>query len=59
MYNDLLENNNLDFPKWQKLHLNIDKNKLEKKVGTLNNFINNIISNIQIYFWRKSDIQKE
>ena len=40
------ENNNLDFPKWQKLHLNIDKNKLEKKVGTLNNFINNIISNL-------------
>ena len=39
--------NYLDFPKWQKLHLNIDKNKLEKKVGTLNDFINNLISTIK------------
>ena len=41
------ERKKLDFPDWQKLHLNIDKNRLEIKIGTLNtlsNFINNLIS---------------
>ena len=38
------EDKKLDFVSSKKFHFNIDKNKLEKKVGTLNDYINNLIS---------------
>ena len=34
----------LDFPKRYQLYINIEKNKLEKKIGTLNDFINNLLN---------------
>ena len=37
------EDRKLDFPNEQKYYLIIDKKQLEKKVGTLNNFIDNLL----------------
>ena len=38
------EERKLDFPSHHELYINIDKNKLEKKVEKLNNFITNLLS---------------
>ena len=38
------EDTKLDFPDWQKLHLNIDKKKLKEKIRSLKSFVANLLN---------------